>query len=276
MKTSVYLSLILFFFSITIFAQTLPDDLPPVIEGNEDAFIDWTNQMLQAKGISFIDNKRFKNPAQAKLMAVRGAQAVAQRNLMELVLGISVTGVTTVRDFVTESDIVTTKLEGMVKNARMIGEPIISKDGKVEVTLQVAIYNVTAGNTQSVAQVVSEQLTDTSSAAYQTEMKRKGILCDSAKFRPSLLPVVKDMNGNALYNLTSTAESLLKGKKPVYLKSSDATLNALQKADFDGVLDAQLKDCELVVQDKSKLSKEKLLNIGKSVLKVGSMLLMFI
>lgn len=261
--------------SVSLYAQNLPPGIPEnskIIQGNDTASVDWTNQLLTAKGWAFIDTVRFKNKAQAQMMATRGAIAVAQRNLLELVMGVNVTSVTTVRDYVTESDVVVTKLQGMMKNSRQVGAPVY-KNGMVEVVMQVAIYDVTSGD-ESVASVIGKKVSETSA-----KTKSQTVLCDSTGFKPSLLPVVKDLQGNLIYNLTNP-KSMLSGKKPVFLKSSDAALSALEKGNYGQVAEAALKDCELVVKPtaagKGKLSTQQWLDIGKTALKIGSTLMLFI
>lgn len=266
--------LLMVFCTIKVHAQNLPPGIPEnskIIQGNDTASVDWTNQLLTAKGWSFLDTIRFKNRAQAEMMATRGAIAVAQRNLLELVMGINVTSVTTVRDYVTESDVVVTKLQGMMKNSRQVGKPVI-KNGMVEVVMQVAIYDVTSGD-ESVASVIGKKVSESSA-----KTKAATVLCDSNGFKPSLLPVVKDLQGNLIYNLNNP-KALLTGKKPVFLKSSDAALSALEKGKFGEVAEAALKDCELVVKPnagKGKMTTQQWLDIGKTALKIGSTLMLFI
>jgi hypothetical protein len=81
--------------------------------------VDWSSQFIEAKGESVLDPERFKNPAQAKAMATRGAVVVAQRNLLEIVKGVHVQGETTVEDMMTKRDLITTRVEGIVKGAQI-------------------------------------------------------------------------------------------------------------------------------------------------------------
>ncbi|MBC8141550.1 MAG: LPP20 family lipoprotein [Armatimonadetes bacterium] len=97
--------------------------------------------------------------AQARLMALGAAKADALRNLAMMVSSVQVTSETRVKNFQTESDIVETRLEATLKNARVIREDI-GKDGTATVTMELPLYG--AG---SVAEAVfPEVLTNTPSA----------------------------------------------------------------------------------------------------------------
>ena len=115
-------------------------DADPVIEKSDKGSINWTSQYVEATGMSILDTERFKNAAQAKAMATRGAVVDAQRNLLETIKGVQVTGETTVENFMTTSDKVTTKVDGVIKGAYMVGNPRTTPDGAVEVTMRVPLY----------------------------------------------------------------------------------------------------------------------------------------
>lgn len=72
---------------------------------------------------------------QSKLMARRAAIADAYRNLSEVIMGVMVDSQTTVKNFVTESDVINTKVQGFIKGAQIINEKEM-KDGTYEVTMQ--------------------------------------------------------------------------------------------------------------------------------------------
>lgn len=102
--------------------------------------INWSQQYIEAKGQSAIDYDRFKNKAQARLMATRGAIVIAQRNLLEIVKGVEIVGETKVEDMITTNDYVYSRVEGVVKGAKQIGNAI-ERDGVIEVTVRMPIYS---------------------------------------------------------------------------------------------------------------------------------------
>jgi hypothetical protein len=98
---------------------------------------DWTTGMVTAKGIGIPP----KNPAsalQAKEMARTAAWAVALRNLLEAVKGVRVDSTTTVSNFVTTNDEVRTRVEGMVKGAKLVKEQEMP-DGSFETTVEMKL-----------------------------------------------------------------------------------------------------------------------------------------
>lgn len=108
--------------------------------GDKKGDIDWGAGMIHATGKSAID-KNNTNTAQAILMAERGAVVVAQRNLLEITEGVRVNGETVVKDFITASDIVFSRVDGIVKGARQIGEAKYDEArGIVTVELAMELY----------------------------------------------------------------------------------------------------------------------------------------
>ena len=98
---------------------------------------DWTTGVVTAKGIGIPP----KNPAsalQAKEMAKSAAWAVALRNLLEVVKGVRVDSTTTVNNFVTTNDEVRTRIEGMVKGAKLVKEQEMP-DGSFETTVEMKL-----------------------------------------------------------------------------------------------------------------------------------------
>lgn len=72
--------------------------------------------LLKSQGLGFADASKFPE-SQARLMAVRAARIDAQRNLLETINGVRVTSGTTVKDMALESDIVGTRVKGMLQGA---------------------------------------------------------------------------------------------------------------------------------------------------------------
>lgn len=72
---------------------------------------------------------------QGRLKAIRAAQADGQRKLLEQIQGLQIDSNTTVRDFVTESDIIRTQVMGVLAGA-VTGTPRISNDvAEIEVSI---------------------------------------------------------------------------------------------------------------------------------------------
>lgn len=80
-------------------------------------------------------------PPQQRLMARRAALVDGYRRLAEQVYGLRLDSTTTVRDFVTENDVIRTQVEALVRGAREI-ETRFTDDGIVEVDVAVTVQQV--------------------------------------------------------------------------------------------------------------------------------------
>jgi hypothetical protein len=95
--------------------------------------INWTSGEVYATGIG-APPPNAVNPAQARAMAERAAQVVAYRNLLEIVKGVRVDSETVVENFMTKSDIIRTRVDGIIRGAMPVKKQYMS-DGSVEVTV---------------------------------------------------------------------------------------------------------------------------------------------
>lgn len=98
----------------------------------------WMNDTVRAEGQCAI-NPAHTIPAQAKLMAKRGAIVDARRNLIEKVLGLRLDAKTVVRDMMTESDLMNTETSALIKNTTVTGENF---DGSIyTVQMELKLYD---------------------------------------------------------------------------------------------------------------------------------------
>jgi len=105
-----------------------PPPLPPIVR---------QEVTLRAKGAG-APPARAANAAQARLMAERAAKVDGYRNLLEQAYGLQVTGSTTVRDFVTQSDTVRTQLDAFIRGAK-VSDTRVLDDGSVETEMEVSL-----------------------------------------------------------------------------------------------------------------------------------------
>lgn len=80
-------------------------------------------------------------PPAERLKAKRAAELDAYRKLMERIYGLEISSNTTVRDFVTENDVIHTRFSGELKGAR-ISKVRYAPDGVVEVEVQITLQQV--------------------------------------------------------------------------------------------------------------------------------------
>ncbi|MDI6777106.1 MAG: hypothetical protein QMD03_07695 [Syntrophales bacterium] len=100
--------------------------------------INWSAGYIEAIGIGAPPQKLIGTP-QVRPMALRAAKMDAYRNLLEIIKGVQINSETLVKDFVVESDIIRSQIEGLVKGAQVVNQDYLS-DGTVEVTVRMPIY----------------------------------------------------------------------------------------------------------------------------------------
>ena len=101
------------------------------VENTANGSINWTTSEVYAKGIGAPPSQAV-NLAQARAMAERAAFVVALRNLLETVKGVRVDSESVVENFMVKSDVIRTRVDGIVKGARIVKKEYLS-DGSVEV-----------------------------------------------------------------------------------------------------------------------------------------------
>lgn len=77
----------------------------------------------------------------AKLLARRAAIVDAQRNLVETINGTAVTAETNMENYIIKSDVVRTKVNGVITGARIVSEDI-TREGIYHVVMSVPMYGV--------------------------------------------------------------------------------------------------------------------------------------
>lgn len=213
-------------------------DSKDLVTTKTNGTVNWTQQYIEAVGQSVIDNERFKNVAQARLMARRGAIVGAQRNLLEIVKGVQIVGETTVQDMITTSDFIYSRVEGVVKGAKQVGEPK-EIDGYIEVRLRMPIYgkeslaNTIDEPTLNMAKSKNGYESTTENPTNDTEIG-EGIdgsnpilfnVENGGAFDPAVFPIIVDDAGKVLFDF-SKMYKLKEGKFPQYLQMGKDVLQA--------------------------------------------------
>jgi len=204
-----------------------PGDVDEPVPGGE---VDWSGNVVRARGSGVVD-PGMSNRSQARLMAERAAVVVAQRNLLEIVKGVRVDSETRVENFMTDYDVVYSRVEGYVKGARQRGPARYdSLAGIVEVELEMEIYG-----DEGLSDALTPALgTGEVSAASLSPRVREffqqysGLVFDGgeAGLKPSMYPKIYDEQGNLLLDTRDYAGYLGKG--------GQATMQFI--ADLDQVL----------------------------------------
>jgi hypothetical protein len=164
--------------------------------------IDWQDQMLQSTGIG-APNPKVPLAAQ-RAGALEAAKRVALRNLLETVKGMYINSETTVENAMMVSDVINTRVEGIVRNFTVVDTRYMST-GDVEVDVKVPLSGVLAD-----ALLPSPWSTMSPGQGYPG-FQASGLSPQSAVYtgliidakgvgvRPAMAPKILDQQGNEVY-----------------------------------------------------------------------------
>lgn len=175
-----------------------------VIESSPNGQIDWSSGKVSATGTGAPPSTPGMGPAQKRLMAINAARADAYRKLAELINGVQVDSETIVKNYVTESDIVRTKVSALIRGAHF-GEARYLSDGSVEIDVSLGMYGPT-----SVASVIvptALQKEDVKTAPLPTNEppppsgSYTGVIvdCRGLGVEPAMSPQILDSSGKEIY-----------------------------------------------------------------------------
>ena len=189
------------------------------VEPVENGAINYSSGYVTATGIGAISPLAL-NPGMARATAVRAAKIDALRNLLEAVMAITVTSETTVRGSAIENDVIKTRVEGMVRGAKMLD---LDGDEKVDYTNDIRYLSDTSIEIEmgvhmsGISKVVLPPegyaaapplATATTPAAGETAPTPTvrpgtvtGLIVDARGLgiRPAMSPVIVDQNGQSVY-----------------------------------------------------------------------------
>lgn len=167
-----------------------------------EGVVDWTAGIVTASGIGFPPADAL-NSTQARLLAKRAAMAVAYRNLLEAFTAIRVDSTTTVKNYVTTSDEIQVKVQGMVEEAKIIHERQLEKGG-YEITLQMKLTGRVSEtfapkNAPPARRLVAETLP---TPQPKSGMAYTGLVIDARgmEVRPALVPRILTEDGLEAYS----------------------------------------------------------------------------
>lgn len=270
---------------VEIKEEVVSEKTEDVIKPFPNGSVNWSEQYIEAKGSSVLDTERFKNPAQARAMATRGAVVVAQRNLLEIIKGVNVTSETTVQDMITTSDFIYTRIDGVVKGAQQVGEAI-EKNGLIEVTMRVPLYDKN-GLAPAVSDKIpsSKRMRTATEEVLKEELKPEPGAAESLanvafnlagkKFDPSMFPVIVDEKNNIVFDYSKIYDPK-SGKFPKLIETSASIMKELGYDKGVKVLDVLNGANGKLVIDNKNLKKVNWGKIGTTAAKIGKFLLMLI
>jgi hypothetical protein len=169
-------------------------DSSQVIESLGTGEVNWSTNVIRAVG-SGAPSQDAPNMAVARLGAERVAKLDAMRNILETVKGIRIDSQTTIVNLTTQSDVINSRVEGIVKGARVVKTRYLS-DGGVEVIVVVPIEGGLAdtvyGNIGSFGTI---SVPKTGNPVYT------GLIIDArgTGARPAMSPKIVDEDGKEVY-----------------------------------------------------------------------------
>ena len=112
-----------------------------ITEEGENSQIDYSTRMIKATGIGAVPTNA-ANVGVARANAIRAAKMDALRNLVEAVKDVRITSETTVVNNMVESDVITSKVEAMIRGAQQVGDVKYLSDSSVELTMEVPLTGI--------------------------------------------------------------------------------------------------------------------------------------
>lgn len=112
--------------------------LPPIEETGQIGRVAWEQGVIEAVGTG-LPPANARSAAQATALAKRAAIVDAYRNLTESIQGVQVDAETTMKNLEISSDVVQTKVSGLIKGAKIIRQQAMP-DGSYQVVMRLNLY----------------------------------------------------------------------------------------------------------------------------------------
>jgi len=182
---------------LAVMMLSVPLHAQIVSESISDAgSINWSGQMIQARGIAI------PGGVGGRAGQIRAAELDALRQILETVKGMRLSSATTVENYMLSSDIIRTRVEGVARNFRRVGDPVYMNDGSIEVTVEMSLTGpgqfydvvmpVNMGSSAPIPQATSSQ---GNGGVYS------GLIVDARDLavRPAITPRILDESGDVVY-----------------------------------------------------------------------------
>jgi len=194
----------------------------------QDTNIDFFQQgAIKAIGISA--------EGQSKYAAITSAEIIAQRNLIEKIKGVSLSSVTQMKNSKITSDIIQTRVQGLIVGAISCGKKYDEKKGFAEVCLQMPMHG-RGGVFDVVYPAIQEFVPKTkpfqSHKAVTSSGKRSfdGLIVDVShytSFQPAIVNRILDRYGRVVYEPSMISHQLMMETGPVQFATSKGKAEAI-------------------------------------------------
>ncbi|MNR75381.1 hypothetical protein D3C72_60110 [compost metagenome] len=195
--------------------------------------INWTDGVIEVTGTGVMPETG--SLAQKRMMGYRAAIADAYRKLAEAVDGVRVDAVTSVSNYVTDSDVVRTQVGGLIKGAQ-VGKAVYNTDGSVAIKLTLDLH----GKNRSVASIVvpaqQQAVESAAGASTSSSVPTTSYLWKTVRIAPAApIPVTEDYSGVIIDAKGLSAEPALTPQ--LFDESGTELYPANIPADADAVID---------------------------------------
>ena len=204
---------------------------------NENA-VNWSKGDVTAIGVGYPPEEM---GMRGNSIARRAAMVDAQRNLLEITKGVQIDAETTVENMTVSSDVVNSKVQGLLKGAQIFEEGNLD-DGGYYVKMRIALY----GSTNSLASVAMAEYTkdiqhQEFAEVKDTELSKKevkqvkragytGVIINASGLglEATFSPAILDTNGRVVYGITNVDKDIVinKGMVDYATAVEDATVSS--------------------------------------------------
>jgi len=191
-----FVMILVFLLTFSVFGYA--DNPIEVIEQNEKGSVNWSKGVVQAKGIGIPLTKMPEN-SDDRTVALTDAKLNAIHIILDIIRNLRVNGTTVVGDYAIREPAIMSKIENMVKNAKVVKKEYLT-DGTVKIEMEV---NLRGGFAQL---VLPKDIKPLDSITLVTRNKTSspvftGLVVDAKGLgvRPVLVPRIIDENNQEVY-----------------------------------------------------------------------------
>jgi len=172
---------------------------------------------------------------QSKYVALKTALIIAQRNLLEKVKGVSLYNLTQMKNSKITSDIIHTRVQGLIVGAQSCGEKYFEDKGYAEVCLQMPLHGH-GGVFDVIYPVIKEYVPAEVPYRPLTPMKKNqsrpfdGLIVDvrhHLSFQPAIINRIIDHHGRTVYDPSMISHKLMMEAGPVQFATTRAKAEAI-------------------------------------------------
>jgi hypothetical protein len=168
-------------------------DKSPAVEKLTNGEVDWEDGIIVAQGTGI--SPKDSVGSQARMLARRAAIVEGQRNLGEIIDGVTVNGQTSIKDLVVANDITTAEMSSYISNFKIIKEEYPG-NGAYKVALALKIEG-----TGALEDLVVDENSPSETAPAFIEEGITGLVVDASGLgiKPAMSPKIIDENGVEVY-----------------------------------------------------------------------------